>query len=201
VQVTNLKFSEEELSALNQQQFFIIKNSATKKIMHLFGEMEAELKKYDQHISKSVEGLNISSGKIFRGENYKLFPYVVLDYPRLFSTRSIFAYRTMFWWGHEFSFTMHLQGEALDAFRQVISKNLNLLNGKGIYYCVNSTPWQYYFEPDNYVPIEEYKDAEIEIGERNFIKLSRKLSIASCADAMDTCLESYQLFLKLLTSR
>ena len=47
-------------------------------------------------------GENAYSGKISRGENYRGLPYLILDYPAYFSQKDIFAFRTMFWWGHFF---------------------------------------------------------------------------------------------------
>lgn len=166
--------------------------------MELFGEMEREMKAKQEQFKLEVNGLNVSSGKIFRGENYKLFPYILLDYPRLFSADSVFAFRSMFWWGHEFSFTMHLQGHALDKFRKSILENIQNLTNREVYYCVNETPWQYYFNHDNYILIEDCIDLLENIRTKPFIKLSRKLPVNKFENVFVYCLDTYNLFFNML---
>ncbi|HQW24051.1 MAG TPA: hypothetical protein PLI47_12175, partial [Bacteroidia bacterium] len=62
-------------------------------MVELFGQLEVELKKVVSASGLQVDNLNVSSGKIFRGENYRGFPYVLLDCPRLFNRESVFAFR------------------------------------------------------------------------------------------------------------
>jgi hypothetical protein len=195
MQFTNLKFSIEETKAMTEQEFFLLKNSAILKIIRLYGEIEKDLKREVSDLSLDFTGLNISSGKIFRGENYRLFPYIILDYPRLFSPESIFAFRTMFWWGHEFSFTLHLQGEALERYRFNLSKNLESLTGKDIYYCVNDTPWQYNFEQENYILLDSIKNM-LEVNHRPFIKLSKRIPVQQHGNVQHLCIETFRLFMK-----
>jgi len=197
MQVNKLKISREEINVMLEQDFFILKDSATKKIIELFGSLERELKVEVEKSGLNYDGLNISSGKIFRGENYKLFPYIVLDYPRLFSKNSIFAFRTLFWWGHEFSFTMHLQGEALDKYQLNLIKNFDKLYNKEVYFCINDTPWQYHFGKDNYELIDNLK-REINVFKRPFIKLSRKMGINEYEDLDSFSLETFRIFCKVL---
>ena len=199
MQVSNFNFTHSEEEVISQQEFFLLKHAATKKIIDLFGSIEKGITSELNHHIIEVAGLNKTNGKIFRGENYKLFPYIVLDCPKLFSTSSIFAYRTMFWWGHEFSFTLHLQGAALEMFRKNISERLDDLKGKGVYYCVNDTPWQYHFERDNYHLIENVKSIDGEINSKPFLKLSRKVSVEEHAKVFDYAMETLQLFLDLLS--
>jgi hypothetical protein len=203
VQVNNLKLSPEEVAAISEVKFYLLKNSATKKIVGLFGVLEAELKSdvvsnIEKYSISEIINLNTSSGKIFRGENYRLFPYIILDYPRLFSTKSVFAFRTMFWWGHEFSFTLHMQGDALEVNRKKIYENINSLKGKDVFYCVNSTPWQYNFDAENYLPIDENTERKEEILSKPFIKLSRRLPVEGYEDVHDYCKETLRLFMGLL---
>ena len=181
-----------------EQSFFLLKHSATKKIVELFGKMEEHLKPLAQTFTPLVPGVNTTTGKIFRGENYRLFPYVVLDFPKLFSTKSIFAFRTMFWWGHEFSFTLHLQGEALDQYRPVIERNMHMLQGKEVYYCVGDSPWQYHFESDNYDRLDSLLTGGREFPRLNFLKLARKMDIQKYPNLVEEGVETYRIFMDLL---
>jgi hypothetical protein len=195
VQVTNLDFTDEEITALTDTDFFIIKDRVLTKIISFFGLLEEDLKKKFPEFEIGVNGLISSGGKVFRGENYKLHPYVVLDCPRLFSSQSVFAFRTMFWWSHEFSFTLHLQGEALEDKRDILLENIEGLFNKNVFWCVNNTPWQYNFDTENYQPIELISDLKEIILSKPFIKLSRKLKIEENRKASDYCLETFKLFM------
>jgi hypothetical protein len=204
VQGTNLTFTDEEFEVLNDRRFFLLKHAATDRMLLLFGELERTLKKNISAYDLPVEGLNLSSGKIFRGENYRKYPYVLLDYPRLFNTRTVFAMRTMFWWGNEFSITLHLQGEALEKYRNSIHENITSLAGKEVYYCVNDTPWQYHFGEDNYKMLDEQTgmtDFKKRLSSSAFIKLSRKLAITEYEKIIDYAGETMDLFLGMLKEK
>ncbi len=195
-----MNFSEAEAAAVNDSSFFLLKHSATKKLTGLFGEMEVEYKRRFQEYGIEYEGLNFSAGKIFRGENYLLYPYILLDYPRLFSTESIFAFRSMFWWGHEFSFTLHLQGHAFERYSEAIFNRLDSLIGKDVFYCVNDTPWQYNFAESNYKLLQNIPGRE-EIFKKSFVKLSRKLPAVRYEEAAEYGLETFKMFFDLIRSR
>ena len=201
MQVTNFNFSQGEASAICERNFFILKNSATQKIIDLFALLEKEMKNELMLYPIDVNELNSSTGKIFRGENYRSFPYIVLDYPRLFSTNSIFAFRSMFWWGHEFSFTLHLQGQAFEKYKKSLNENFSHLPGKEVYFCVNDAPWQYNFDKENYLPLEEIIDRREELFTKPFIKISRKLNVDEYANAYDYAIESFKLFIGLLKNK
>ena len=63
----------------------------------------------------AADSLEPASAKISKGENMGL-PWVMLDYPRLFGQEDVLAIRTMFWWGHCFSVTLHLKGRYYGAY-------------------------------------------------------------------------------------
>ncbi len=92
--------TDKELLILQDTDFLLTKATVLEKINELLGQTREELK-------ESVENSNFSfpdrtyllNGKISKGENYKNLPFMVLDYPALFTTKTVFAYRTMFWWG------------------------------------------------------------------------------------------------------
>ena len=179
-QGTKITFSDAELDAIIQPDFFYIKYSAMQKVMELLSETERTLREIIVQYPIIKAHTNIESPKIFRGENYRKLPYMVLDYPRAFSAENIFAFRTMFWWGKEFSFTLHLQHASMEHFRNAIVKNISSLEGKQFYYSVYKTPWEYHFEEDNYKALEEFLEdpgfASV-LQSAHFIKLSRKIPI------------------------
>jgi len=189
-------FTATELSTLHNTEFFVIKAAATKKIEHLFAAIHDEIKEVIQKenitFPKEVDSTN---GKIFRGENYLGFPYLVLDYPKHFSKESVLAFRTMFWWGNFFSFTVHLQGKALEEQRSGLIKKIPSLKNQSIYICVDEKPWQYHYNTDNYQLIDKLSNTEIEkiFRGKEFVKLSRHIPLNDHEKLSAFCKESFIL--------
>ena len=186
------------MKVLCDSNFFLMKHAVTQKIISLFGEMEQEMKSKFPSFGISQEGLNISAGKIFRGENYRLFPYILLDYPRQFSQQTVFAFRSMFWWGHEFSFTLHLQGKAFEEYGQIVFDRLRRLKDYGVFYCVNDTPWQYHFGVENYRRIDGVISHD-EFFAKKFFKLSRKIPVAEIESAAGYGFETFEMLFGLMS--
>lgn len=196
-----LKFSNEELDILVDRNFFNLKHTATEKMKDLFGKLEVEVKVIFKASNIEVDGINNSSGKIFRGENYQSYPYVLLDCPRLFNTQTVFAFRSMFWWGNEFTFTLHLQGNAWTKFKVPLIKNLKSLKGKNVFICVNDNPWQYHLKKDNYIELDSIiddKNKVQEIIDSNFVKLTRTLPISEYEKVIEIGKETLEIFLTAL---
>lgn len=202
-------FSGTELSTLHNTKFFEVKASATKKIEHLFAEVrdgiKNEIKRNKIIFPKEIDAIN---GKIFRGENYLGLPYLVLDFPKHFSKDSVLAFRTMFWWGNFFSFTLHLQGKALEEWRKQhtplllspkddrrLRTEFGLYARKGIHVCLNNNPWQYHYAKENYVLFDKLSTAEINkiLLKKEFVKLSRKLALKDYKKLSAFCRESFRI--------
>src|SRR6478672_2018750 len=105
---TKIQLSDVEMDLVNNTGWILTKHDIIKKVYVLFGElsesMHKELASFEKYLPAEVF---LKSAKITRGENYKMLPYVILDYPAFFDRDHIFAVRTMFWWGNFFSITLH----------------------------------------------------------------------------------------------
>lgn len=175
-------FTTTELGYLQDRDFLLAKVEITEKLLAQFAALESALKTHiSSHHYTFPPGTLAKAGKISKGENYLGLPYIMLDFPRLFQTENVFAYRSMFWWGNFFSFTLHLQGSAWIELRQKLLDNIGeLLESKeNTYLCVSDTPWEYTYNPKNYLPVAEFsKSALIEfLGGHNFLKLSRYIPV------------------------
>ena len=106
----------------------------------------------------AAAGLPRSEPKISRGENYKGLPWVMLDYPRVFGKEDVFAIRTMFWWGHAFSVTLHLKGEWKRLFLPVIIDRKDAFAAAGFQWGVMEDEWEHGHTGDNYRPMGELED-------------------------------------------
>jgi len=191
--------TEKELSYMADRDFLITKFSITQKIARLFNQARTLLEREIETNPFPFKSAWIENHpKISKGENYRLLPYIVLDYPRFFSKEEVFAFRTMFWWGNFFSCTLHLQGSLLNRYKDALGKSLPGAP-RGIFLCVNHSPWQYHFERDNYAPTHELTPQELAHAfEKPFLKISRKTDIGNWAALPNFAAKSFRLFLELI---
>ena len=174
-------FNTDEYNLIKNEEFIAVKRSAISKVEDLFAEIEntiTQSPEFQTFAKNSI--LKFQAPKISKGENYKGLPYVVLDHPKLFSKTSKFSFRTLFWWGNFFSNTLHLEGKALEFFRPNILANQEKLRNMELYICVNSSPWEYHYLPDNYRLINEISKEDFEelIRTSPFIKLSKQYAFS-----------------------
>ena len=98
-----------ELEVLNDTSYLHAKNTITKKVVELLYELNHRLKEAtDNHIFSYSQNIDVTGGKVSRGENYDGLPYIILDFPKHFKNTDIFSFRTIFLWGREINFTLHL---------------------------------------------------------------------------------------------
>ena len=195
-----MQLTKKELLVLQDSDFLLTKAAVLEKITELFGHTREELKQCVEHSNFSFpDGTGLLNGKISKGENYKNLPYMVLDYPTLFSKNSIFAYRTMFWWGNFFSATLHLEGIALNYYRKSITINLDKLLKKDVYIGVGDTPWHYHYEKDNYSRLNDV--SRDFITNSKFLKLSKKIELKKWTDVPEFSTNFFELMLSVLKLR
>lgn len=195
-----VSFLERELALMQDSDFLKTKQLITQKMHQHLHNAEKQIKSFVLSNKTSFPDYILTkSGKISKGENYRDLPYLVLDYPRYFANETIFTFRTMFWWGNFLSCTLHLQGKVLDYYRENLMDNLLKIDDD-VYFCVHPTPWEYHYEKSNFLPLKAIsEEALIEmLNTKNFVKLSRKLSIAQCADLPQFALKTFEIFHKVI---
>ncbi len=191
-------FTNEERALLVQKDFFILKKAVTGKLMDLLGQLNDAIVEEN---SKSglllpAEVIN-TAGKISKGENYRGFPWMVLDSPRIFNKTDVFAFRSMCWWGNEISFTLHLSGK----YKALILNPAELLyslKGHDFFLNVNDTPWEYHFEENNYLLLNNIIKTDDELNRMNFIKISKILPLNNIDDLVKTGSDTYRQLLNAL---
>lgn len=188
MQSNEIYFTPQEFEVTRNITFLKVKREAIDKVMNFFSQYRYAL---DQLMKEnqwySMIPCKPGDVKIAKGDNYRELPYVVMDYPRKFTFSDIFAYRSMFWWGHFFSFTLHLQGKSLRKFRSAFEQSLEPRRSKEIYICVNEHPWDYHYGKDNYKKLNEFQNNELSILIRNkdFLKLSAQIPLQRNLDKIE----------------
>ena len=195
-----IQLSPEELELVQNTGWILTKHIITKKVYDLFGDLSIALKsETGPYHYLFPENLQYQSGKISKGENYQLLPYVILDYPAFFWKNRIFAIRTMFWWGNFFSVTLHLSGIYKEQFTRDAADVLSFLQKHDFFICINENEWQHHFDEDNYKPASSVTLPGFEmINEKDFFKVSKKIPLSQWGNANEFIINSFREIMQLL---
>jgi len=192
-------FTPEELRLLDSAAYPLLKASAFKKLEQLLADTrDALLPAVEKQAAFFPAGTDLRTGKISKGENYLQLPWMVLDFPRLFDKEEVFAYRTLFWWSHGFTCTLHLQGGALEKLRPQLLLNAELLRKKNFFFGVHSDPWRHEVSADNYRAMDELGAEELRelIRARAFVKLMRRMDVKDWRELPGFAAETFGMLLR-----
>ena len=188
-----------ELEIVQDTQWILTKFTIVNKVFKILNDKMSTLKnileREDQFFLPEIRS---AVPKIYKGENYRWFPYVIMDYPAVFSKENIFAVRTMFWWGNFFSVTLHLSGNYKNIYGRNFLEQLKS-TPENFFICVNETEWEHNFDSENYQPAGELTDAEAKkIEAKNFIKVAINYPLAEWNNMPQLLENGYKALLNLL---
>jgi hypothetical protein len=199
-----IRLSAEEQALVENADWILTKNEILNKVnLMLVGVQEQqELILKNRFDSLPIE-LRNTSPKISRGENYLGLPYLILDYPRNFGKEESIAIRTMFWWGHFFSVTLHISGNIKKRMEERLLIAYGDLFNNGVYVNINEDEWQHHLESNNYIPANQMSEASFHaaIIERNFIKLTQRVTLENWDTAPETLMAIFEQFIRLIEER
>ncbi|CAN5728764.1 hypothetical protein BH11BAC4_BH11BAC4_13020 [soil metagenome] len=176
---TKITLSDKELSLVTNADWILTKHSIIEKVYALFAECIPVVNAVFNEKEMSLPAEVIAAvPKIYKGENYLRLPYVMLDHPRCFKGKDIFAVRTMFWWGNFFSVTLHISG----VYKDMLTPNLvvNAPSATSDFYIgINEDQWQHHFEENNFLPLKQLSKAnQLKLLDQNdFTKLALKFDL------------------------
>lgn len=180
MQNSTYKFTQDELETMSNKEFFFIKHCITDKIILFMEQTRENYRNVIKNLTIDFpQGTDFTDGKISKGENYELLPYLILDYPRLFTPKNTLAIRTMFWWGEGLNITFLLGGDILQKLKNSIKDVVLKFKGDNVFFCIHHSSWQYHFRKDNYLLISETSPEIIntQIDMNNFIKITQRFNI------------------------
>jgi hypothetical protein len=152
------------------------------------GPIQSVMLRHADHLPPEILA---STPKISRGENYLSFPWTVLDYPRCFSGRDVFALRTMCWWGHYFSISFLVGGRFAELFEERISVNIKQMETDGLYFCSGNDPWKHHLEDTSHQPLASFPEASVDAGSQiatyGFLKLMKKIELDRWSHISEEC--------------
>lgn len=153
---TKLSLNQEELVLVNNKSLIDSKRKVLSHIVELLGDAENSIHQLVADYRHLLPDEMISKrGKISRGENYKGYPWVVLDHPALFGKVDFMAFRTLFWWGDSFSLIFQAGGKYLSGFGT--EKFIASLSQQfpELLVCIGESPWEHHYERDNYTMLSD----------------------------------------------
>lgn len=192
-----MKLSHDELQILQNKEFLLLKNEVTGKVIACLAGIERCLR---EEVAKSSfpfpERTLLKTGKISKGEQYRGLPYFILDYPRLFSKTEVFSFRTMLWWGNHFGCTFHISGACLQDHKDAFLRNATATDE--VFFCVNKHPWEYHFENDNFLPLNQLKRTDIleHIEKNDFIKIGAFIPVKRWNEYESFTIKCFARFLR-----
>lgn len=196
-----IRLSQKEMEMVINADIILTKNAIQQKINQLLVNLQAGQQQYLQSCNQKIpDQIKQSSPKISRGENYNGLPYLVLDFPRVFTPSAICAIRTMFWWGNFFSCTLHLSGEYKKANEEKILAAFEMLQQQEFYCCNNEYEWEHHFETSNYSYLAGIQKNIFEdiIRNKSFIKLANKIPLEKWDDAEKILLNCFRQLVTIL---
>lgn len=155
-----IQLSAEELQLAQNSGIILTKNRVIEKAGELLGELSVVFREM-AHPLLHILPPDSRSPKISRGERYEELPYVLLDYPRHFKQDEVFAIRTMFWWGHHISLTLHLKGRFKPLFQQSITGARQWHSGNWLLQTERSE-WQHHVTGSSHLPLGEMDARQLE---------------------------------------
>ncbi|NJM93763.1 MAG: hypothetical protein HC842_03095 [Cytophagales bacterium] len=191
--------SAEEWARLHDQKFLLSKRIIIQKCEERLWSVAEVLRPVLVELRSHGLNIPLTQPKVSKGDNYQGLPYLVLDFPRHFVAHKVFAFRTIIWWGHFFSFTLHLGGLSLEHFRETLSQTLTQKPQPDLYLSQGSDPWQHHYGPDNYGLLDEIDTERLRthVKEQTFLKLSIKYDLAHLSEleplACSACLRLFGL--------
>lgn len=182
---SKIQLSAEEMQLVNNSGWILTKHRIIEKVYLLFGRLSVQMQEYLSDRKEVLPAeLFLQSPKISRGEQYEALPYVVLDYPRVFSKDDVFAVRSFFWWGHYFSITLHLKGRFLEQYRQVLNTAIAQNKLQGVYLSDAGSEFSFNLDGKNYRQSYSAPAAAYTIPRQaSFLKISYRLSFSQWASA------------------
>ena len=196
--VAKLAFSPQEAELIQNHEWILTKQSALGKIEELFAEQVEIIKGNFPFLVKELGAVASSKPKISRGEKYLGLPWVMLDYPAVFGKDDIFAVRTMFWWGHFFSVTLHLSGSYKKLFEEKVRTALTSDKDSPFYLSVGADQWAHHFDGTNYRPTPEYLAENLPNQRSNFLKVALKFPLNEWEKMESNLLYAYRNIFALL---
>lgn len=199
-QVVDDGFTAGEIGLMSDAGLLLQKKRLLNKLTGRLAAIEASLRQIlTNHEATLPAGTLQKAGKISKGENYRDLPYLVLDYPRLFTKDDILNVRLLFWWGHYFSMSLHLAGNTWQAKKQQVCRQATLLPIGDYFIQTDGSPWENdvaaacFFRVSDKLPAQQQA-----VLEAPFVKFVTTLPLREAASLESFSIKTFKNFMAIL---
>ncbi len=200
--MSKIHLSPDEMKLVTDPSWILTKHRVIAKVYHLFGALSDQMQAYLAANSALLpaEVLQLPP-KISKGEQYEALPYVVLDYPRLFSKDDVFAIRSFFWWGNYFSITWHLKGRFQRQYQQQIAAAMETKQLPHHYFSVAGNEFNFDLNGKDYALTSVDRAKRISsLQDAPFLKISYRVAFEQWNTAQEQLMQAFQHFIGIAVS-
>jgi hypothetical protein len=191
-----IQLSAEEMRLVLNSDWILTKHRIIEKVYGVFGNLSGQMQSYLQEETHALPQQVLQlPPKISKGEQYEALPYVVLDYPRLFSKEEVFAIRSFFWWGHYFSITLHLKGKFQQQWHKKITAAAAGKNWQDAYLSFSGNEFSFNLSGKNYFFYDGKNYPARETAQAPFLKISYKISFEQWDTAEQKLMQAFERFI------
>lgn len=188
-----------ELEIASNTNFFDVKRELTAKIVLALEQFGEQLL---QEIIIPVfqkQGIERAGLKVSKGENFKGYPYIVLDCPRLYSTDTEVICRTIFRWGHGWSLHFTVQGKTLASINHSLPFFLASLSTDWLLYTGENI-WEQDVDSIYFIPTPSMSETALcqTINRDEFFKIARQINLSEAVEWPPFPQQTYQVLFNLL---
>ena len=172
--------TKEELEAMKNRDFLLIKHSVIEKMSHRLGQLGNTLGQSEVFNKQEVHHIFYhKQAKLSKGEQLEHMPYLVLDYPQISSLQSLCSIRVVFWWGHYFTCQLLLAGDLKIVFQESLLKSFKELQGSPLHLCYCNSLWEHKLDEYTHHRIGELELSTFKniIEEKDFVKLGFRIEL------------------------
>src|SRR5680860_184676 len=128
--MTNHSFTAVELALLADREFFRKKAKISVKIKQILEDLHQRLEaEIALQPLLTPEGFDSQASQFVKGEHLEDFPYQYVDFPRLYTRETKFAFRSLIWWGHHIVFALMIEGPLIKQYRRnLFNRYLSLIH-------------------------------------------------------------------------
>lgn len=150
------------------------------------------------------QGFDSANFQFVKGEHLLNFPYRYLDFPKHFKNKEMLTFRTLFWWGHFFVFSLMLEGEFLAQYKRNLLTHYGSFSNQEFFILMTETPWEWRMESKYLLEIRTDNQEEVRkaLASRTFLKVHRYLKFEESAvrkrKVVEEALKTFRLLRSLL---
>lgn len=173
-------FTPDELALLADREFFRKKATISVKIKQILEDLQQQLEaKIALQPLLTPEGFDAQARQFVKGEHLEDFPYQYLDFPRLYTRETKFAFRSLIWWGHHIVFALIVEGPLVKQYRRNLFNRYSEVADRDLCLCLSPSLWEWKAGPGLTIPITHDRRSEIAatLDHRTFFKIARFLPI------------------------